>query len=156
MPSEPPRRVLLRASVHPAAALWLLRRVAGGEGAADIRKSAEAFERSGQPGHAAALRDAWAQLQQAAAQLTTDDLLPRIGSSEVVGSEMAAQSGHVVASLVMSTTVAYAAGLLGAKPRQFINLIHDGVLIATHDGRGRTWRVDPQSLQDLLDVRNAR
>jgi len=160
MSVEPPRRVLLSASVHPIAALWLLSRITGRDGDPDIRSAAQTFDQHGQQVKARALRDALAQLQTAVLHLQAEDLLPRIGNAEITKSEMASESRSVSTSLDSPTTVtvAHAAEYLRVRPRRVIQFIDDGngVLKAEHDGRGRPWRVDRQSLRDLKNARDAR
>jgi hypothetical protein len=145
----------LMASVPAPAALWLLRWVNGSRpGGPDMLQAAAQFERNGQPAVGRALRFAYGQLEQSADLLKLDEVLPRIGSAEVAGSEMAAGSGAAGVPPRPTLTVAKTAKDLDLTPRQVINLLHNEVLVGSQPGgRGCAWEIDRQSVYDLREAR---
>lgn len=144
------------ASVPAPAALWLLRWVNGSRpDGPDMLRAAEQFERNNQAKTGKALRFAYAQLQQSAALIQMDDLLPTVGNAEMDGSEIEAESG--VASPLGNATLTTrqaAKELRLRSSRQVLNLVEKGLLLGDQPGgRGCVWEIDRQSVIDLRDIR---
>lgn len=144
----PVGRVALCASVPPAAALWLLRRVQE-----DLLDSAAAFDQRGNSRVGDELRLALSQLTAAAAQVSRDDLLPRIGSAEERESEVERESDRGSSN---SLSVAEVADGLKVTRRRVRQLLEDGALAGTQRTQGGTWSIDRRSVEDYLQTRSDR